>query len=255
MNIILAEFNAAELAMILAALMTVAWGFGLWVGKQRLTRYGDSVTSQWYGAVLSLLSLLLAFTVNASMGMHNERQRMVVADSNAIRNFYVSATMLDEPAKSKLQSLIRQYVKQRIDLSRLSGQASEFENGLQQSNQLVEQMNQLVAQVVKSDAPFPAALSRNLDGIANSSEARLVAGGNHLPPSMLLLLMSSAVVATLLVGCGDGASGRTYVLGAVGFIFLVSFTVYVILDLNQPTRGRITVSQEPIERLLSSMPE
>jgi hypothetical protein len=34
---------------------------------------------------------------------------------------------------------------------------------------------------------------------------------------------------------------------------LVSFAVYVTLDLNQPERGLIRVSQEPIQRLLSSM--
>ena len=67
--------------------------------------------------------------------------------------------------------------------------------------------------------------------------------------------MSVALVATLLVGREEGVSGRTHVLGAAGFIFIVSFTIYVTLDLNQPGRGRITVSQRLIERLLSSMPK
>lgn len=146
MDTILAEFNAATLATMLAVLIIVAWGLGLRLGKLQLARYGDSTTSQWYAAVLSLLSLLLAFAVNTSMGMHNERQRMVVADSNGIHDFYISATMLDEPVKSKLQNLIREYVKLRIDLTQLSDQASQFENAIQRSNQLVEEMNPSIGQ-------------------------------------------------------------------------------------------------------------
>jgi hypothetical protein len=72
---------------------------------------------------------------------------------------------------------------------------------------------------------------------------------------LVLLLISAALVATMLVGVEEGASGKTHTLGAAGFILLVSFTVYVTLDLNQPERGRITVSQEPIECLLSLMPK
>jgi hypothetical protein len=39
----------------------------------------------------------------------------------------------------------------------------------------------------------------------------------------------------------------------VCFIILISFAIYVILDLNQPGRGFVRPSQEPIERLLSTM--
>ena len=44
-----------------------------------------------------------------------------------------------------------------------------------------------------------------------------------------------------------------HVAGTTCFIVLVSFAVFVILDLNQPERGLITANQEPIQRLLSSM--
>jgi len=43
------------------------------------------------------------------------------------------------------------------------------------------------------------------------------------------------------------------IVGTLCFILLVSVAIYVTLDLNRPDRGLIRVSQEPIERLLSSM--
>jgi hypothetical protein len=45
------------------------------------------------------------------------------------------------------------------------------------------------------------------------------------------------------------------VAGTVCFIVLVSFVILVTLDLNPPDRGLITVSQEPMQRLLSLMSE
>ena len=39
----------------------------------------------------------------------------------------------------------------------------------------------------------------------------------------------------------------------MSFFLLVALVVFVILDLNDPVRGLITVSQEPMERLLGSM--
>jgi len=59
----------------------------------------------------------------------------------------------------------------------------------------------------------------------------------------------------LLVGREQGNDDDYDVAGTLCFIFLVSIAVYVTLDLNRPERGLIRVSQEPIERLLSSMPK
>jgi hypothetical protein len=41
----------------------------------------------------------------------------------------------------------------------------------------------------------------------------------------VLLLILAAPVATLLAGREEGVSGGAHVLGAAGFIFLVSFTI------------------------------
>jgi hypothetical protein len=65
--------------------------------------------------------------------------------------------------------------------------------------------------------------------------------------------MPPAIFSSLLVGGDQGASDKADLAGTVCFIFLVSFVFYVTLDLNQPERGLITVSQQPIQRLLSSM--
>lgn len=70
-----------------------------------------------------------------------------------------------------------------------------------------------------------------------------------------MLLFVSAIVSTILVGREQGIAGRMELGGTMGFILVVVLTISVILDLNQPTRGLIGVSQEPIRELIATMPK
>jgi hypothetical protein len=72
-------------------------------------------------------------------------------------------------------------------------------------------------------------------------------------PSIGLLLFVTAVVTMVLIGTQQGASGEWHLGAMAGFVILVSMVVGVTLDLNQPQRGLIRVSQEPMQRLLSGM--
>lgn len=96
-------------------------------------------------------------------------------------------------------------------------------------------------------------LTNTLNGVTSNHATRLAAVRDRLPASVVLLLLVSAVLSSMLVGREQGASDRADIAGTACFIVLASLAVYVILDLNQPERGLITVSQEPIQRLLSSM--
>jgi hypothetical protein len=57
----------------------------------------------------------------------------------------------------------------------------------------------------------------------------------------------------VLMGRHQGTSGHKHLAGTIGFVVLVCMTIWVILDLNQPHRGAIQVSQEPMQRVLSGM--
>ena len=56
-----------------------------------------------------------------------------------------------------------------------------------------------------------------------------------------------------LTGNAQGLAGERRRGAVIAFVVLVCLAIWVTLDLNQPGRGTITVSQEPFERLLQSM--
>jgi protein-S-isoprenylcysteine O-methyltransferase Ste14 len=118
-----------------------------------------------------------------------------------------------------------------------------------------DQMVYLVARELASGTPIAVSLTNTLNAVTSNYAARAAAIEDRLPVPVVILLFISAVFAALLVGREQGEAVVPQILGTLSFIFLTSLAVYVTLDLNQPERGLITVSQGPIERLLSSMPK
>jgi hypothetical protein len=102
-------------------------------------------------------------------------------------------------------------------------------------------------------SPIAAPLINSLNDVMSSNAARLAAVHHRLPWSILSLLAAAAIVCMLTVGTQQGAVGERNFVLIGGFILLVSLVVWVTLDLNQPGTSVISVSQEPLERLLTTM--
>jgi len=253
MNTMFADIDSWLVALALGLAMLAAWELGRWHGRRLRIKSGEVPVSKFEDASLALLGLLLGFTFSMAIVKHDQRRLMVVADSNAIGDFYTCASLQKEPVRTKLQAVIRDYTRLRLEMSRRTLDEASIENALQQMQQMQGQMTLLVDQALVAGTPIAVTLTNTLNAVTSNHAARLAAARDRLPASVVMLLLVSAVVSSMLVGRERGASDRADIAGTVSFIVLATFAVYVILDLNQPERGLITVSQEPIQRLLSSI--
>jgi hypothetical protein len=240
------------IALILAVVMLAAWQVGRHMGRRLLHRE-DTKPSKFDEASVALLGLLLAFTFGMSIAKHDQRRLAVVADANAIGDFYTCASLLKDPARTQLQTVIRQYLQLRLELTRGKFRISDLESALARFEQMHTQMTEIVAQALDAGTPIAVSLTNTLNDVTSNQASRLAAYRDRLPTTIVILLFASAIVTALLIGREQGAAGSSDIAGTLCFILLVSITVYVTLGLNQPERGWIRVSQEPIERLLSSM--
>jgi hypothetical protein len=256
MGVIFADIDAWIVASMVAFAMVVILLAGSSMGRpMREETKIPAAVSKFEDASLALLGLLLAFTFSMALGKHDQRRAMVVADSNAIGDFYTCASLLKEPIRNKLRSVIHDYTALRVELSRHRYDEATFESALRQFQQMHNQMVELVSQALGNGTPIAISLTATLNAVTSSHAERLAAIRDRLPTTIVALLLLSAVVAAMLVGREQGASGNADIAGTVSFILLVSFVIFVTLDLNQPDRGLITVSQEPMQRLLSTMSE
>jgi hypothetical protein len=247
------DVDAWVLAGVLAAILLAGWAVGRWLSQRLPKEQREAPPSKFGDASLALLGLLLGFTFSMALAKHDQRRQMVVTDSNAIGDFYTCASLLNEPARGQLQAVLRAYVEQRLELARGHMPAAEFDQRLATIQQMQDRMQTLVGQAVNEGTPVVVPLVNTLNEVTSSHASRLAAVRDRLPSSIVLLLFMAAVLSLGLVGAQQGASGEQHPVPTVCFIALVCLVIWVTLDLNQPYRGAITVSQEPLQRLLAGM--
>ena len=250
---IFAALDIRIVAVALAVAMFAARLIGHRMGGRLRSRHNVK-PSKFDDASMALLGLLLGFTFGTSIAKHDQRRLAVIADGNAIGDFYTCTSLLKEPTRTRLLAVIREYAQLRLDLTRGLPLPGALDEALAKFGRMHDQMTTLVAQALSDGTPIAGPLTDTLNKVTSNQASRLAAYRDRLPASIVLLLSACAIVTTLLIGREQGVDGGTDIAGTVCFILLVSFAIYVILDLNRPETGLIRVSQEPIERLLSSMP-
>jgi len=252
---IFGRVDAWVTTLILAVVMVAAWSVGFRLGHWRRSQGEEVASDKFRDAAMALLGLLLAFTFSMSLGKYDYRRLMIVSDANSIGDFYTCATLLDEPVRTELRKLVREYAVLRLETDRLPETPKpSFEQALDRIERTQSQMTDLAHRAIRDGTPIAMPLTNTLNALTSNETAHLAAVRDRLPTSIVLLLYLSAAMATALVGLRQGGAGHKPPLPEfVGFVLVVCLVVYVILDLNQPSRGLITISHEPLERLIATM--
>jgi len=252
MDLTLATASPLSIAVVVALIMFAVWLFGTWMGRQ-LNARGAGKPSKFDDASIALLGLLLAFAFGVSLSKYEQRRMAVIEDSTAIGDFYTCATLLKEPIRSKLQAVVREYTRIRFELASKAINYAELEKALPQMQIAHQQMTELVSQALSDGTPIAVPLTNTLNAVTTKHAVRLAAVSDRLPATVAILLVTTAIISTMLIGREQGATGEREIAGTICFILLVTLVMYVIFDLNRPESGLIRISQQPIERLLSSM--
>jgi hypothetical protein len=239
-------------ALALAAAMWAAAILG-WQAGRRWPRLGKETPSRLDAATLATLGLLLAFTFSLALTQHNLRRERAVDDANAIGDFYTCASLLDEPLRARLQTVIRRYLERRVQLGHDRSDEAALHRELPAFSQMHAEMQELVREAVALKSPVTIPLVNTLNAVTSRHAARLSAVHYRLPWSVVSLLAVAAIVSMFIVGMEQGAVGERSFVPIFLFVLVVSLVIWITLDLNQPRRGLITVSQEPLEHLLTTI--
>jgi len=248
---LISEINPLFASVGLGVALAVAWMVGAWLAHLRPPAQ-EVPHSKFGDAALTLLSLLLAFTFGTSIAKNDGRRLLVIQDAKAIRAFYDCASLLDEPLRSKLIELTRQYTQLCLELGGVPRPAPVAAL-IGPLNHLQEAMLALVSQATHNEPSITVPLVGSLNELVGVGQAETAALEDRLPFTVVLLLLFSSVVATLMMGREHHRTNKRDSIGTAGFILMVCLVIYVSADLNRPVSGLARVSQAPMERLLASM--
>jgi hypothetical protein len=233
--------------------MLCAWRIGWWVGSAKSFEGKEPPAEKLGEAVFALLGLLLAFAFGMALQKYEHRRERMVGHSNAIGDFFTCASLLDKPLRNQLQDVIRRYTRLVVKAHDDLHDPAAWEDDRRQAAECTADMTNLVRQAGKGGSPFTVPLTETLNEVGSAEAARLSASEDRMPTVVVLLLMVTSTLSIGLTAWRQGAVGAPQRLGILVVIAICAMVIYVILDLDQPTRGLIRVNQGPFIRLERSM--
>src|SRR4051794_27269519 len=162
------------IALVFAAAMSGSWALGRWRGRHLPDELRDDPGAKFTDASVALLGLLLAFTFAMAMGRHDQRRLTVVAESNAIGDFYTCASLLKEPQRARLQEVIRNYARDQRAVLREPLPELEEQKLAKRTLAQFTQMTDLVREALEG-TPIAMPLTNTLNNVTSSYASRLAA--------------------------------------------------------------------------------
>ena len=204
-------------------------------------------------SLLGLLALIIGFTLLMALTRFEARREAVLNEANAIGTTALRARLLPAPHREESLKLLREYAQIRIIPA--SKSFAELPTLIDRSNQIQEALWQQVKVLsVKDNSMVPTGLFiQALNEMIDNQGKRLAALQNFIPHIVLLMLSGMAAVACGFAGYASGLDPLRTRLPVFITAFLVCSVIFVILDLDRPNVGFITISQQPMIDTLASL--
>jgi hypothetical protein len=253
------QFNEYVVWIVVLAALGGAAEAGYQLGRRakaqaRETAEGtEGHTHEIQTAVFAVLGLLLAFTFAMAVSRFDDRKQALTEETTAIQTAYLRTQLLPADLGTSEATLLRQYVDVRLASARpkwyLDAALRNKTRALQQ------QMWSPAAAAAKQDPQSnPVQLFvESLNDVISAQGRRDAARLNHLPGSALYLLFAVSALAVGILGYQSGLGTGRSVLGTVLLVLLFATILVIILDIDQPYQGLITISQQSLIDLRQSM--
>jgi hypothetical protein len=198
---------------------------------------------------------MIGFTFAVALSRFEARRDGVLNEANAIGTTALRARLLPAPHSQDCLKLLRDYVQVRLDLTQKTSSPLDLKAALDRSNAIQEALWQQAKEVAaKNNGMVPTGLFiQSLNEMIDDHEKHLVAFISGVPNIVLIVLYTIAMVASAFAGYAAGVEaqrsrGPLYVAMAL-FIAVI----LLIQDLDRPTSGFITASQQPMQDVAASI--
>lgn len=217
---------------------------GRWVAARTESDFSELGVLQ--GGVLGLLALLLGFTFSMSMTRYEKRKNLVIEEANAIGTARLRARTLPAAFAAGSERLYDRYEEAQVESYAAERDVSAPPPALEEKiGRLHEEMWARGESAAKAGRdPVAALYLAAVNQLIDLHAVRLYARNDHVPEPVLILLACVSAMSVLLVGYGYGISGRRQVLPLLIACLIVAIVIVLIMDLDRPGRGRITINPE-----------
>lgn len=233
--------------LVFALVMLVCFEIGFRLGRwwqDRMPGEQEGPTDLLVGSLLALMAFVLAVTMGMAADRYDARRGIVVDEANAIGTAFLQSDYLPEPAASEMKELLREYLPLRIVTP-----TTDIHAGVEASMALHRQMWAVVTEVAQSGYS-PDLMSSYGDAVSDLvslNQSRIVSGiYSRVPETIVVLLLLGSALALGMVGYSGGLAKRRSILSAMVMILALGIVTTLVIDLDRPQDGLLTVSQQAL---------
>jgi hypothetical protein len=222
--------------LIAFALMAVSLAAGRILGDGETAKEGESIDAT-RGAALTVLTVILGFSLTMAVARYDQRLTDEAAEANAIGTEFSRFVLLPGEERERAQALLRRYAQMRIGfyqsadegrLAELAGETDRVQEAL---------LAQLAAYSEKNPTPISALLISGLNAVIDSRGFTEAAWGNRLPIEVWFMLALFGMGANALMGAGAAGSRAVWLTPAA-----VAVAFFLIADIESPRRGLVAIT-------------
>jgi len=214
----------------------------------------DGIVAGVQGAILGLVSLVLAFSFSFAAGRYDLRRQLVVREANAISTAFLRADML-EPADARMvRDDLRAYAALKLTIYADPEGSGANHARLESERRSRALWSRATAAIRNDPRPQPASLEvAALNDLFDSDTAALDAETDRLPLPVVIVLLIAAPLAGGTIGAVFGRTGQRGRVVVAAFAFLVALVVQSIVDLDDARVGNIRTDLGALRNAVQAM--
>jgi hypothetical protein len=204
------------------------------------------------GSTLSLLALLIGFSVSMAASRYDQRRNLEATEANAIGTEFKRATLLPPQDAARVRTLLSAYLDQRIQFFESQDDAEQARINAR-TDQLDAALWEAVrAPTVAQPTAVTALVAAGMNNVLDSRGYTQAALWNRIPPAAWVLMATIALCGNVLLGYGSRESRWWRKLGLV-LPVCASVSFLLIADIDAPHHGLIRVMPQNLDSLARSI--
>jgi hypothetical protein len=204
--------------------------------------------------VLGLLALLMGFSFSMALNRLEDRRDLMLTETSAVGYLAMLAESLPPERAGPLKVDLRAYAEARLAAAELADGPARLA-----AEQKAAALRAPLADKVRAalrelpSGPLTVALAGAYDALEDSAVRRQALSQAHLPARVLWLLAAYATISAAMLGYALAGARTGHRVASTTLYLLIALAFGVILDLDRPRAGAITIDQAPFEEAVAGL--
>ena len=206
-------------------------------------------------AALALLGLLIAFTFSMASTRYDERRAALLREANAVERTSLRFDVVDEPHRATLSKDMLSYLDAREAFFAARADMTAVERADAWSNRVEHRIWTTLTDWIRlhPENTANAALMQAANEMFDLAATDRVERELHVPASITRAIAIYALIAAFLLGESSAVRKDHRPFAATIVFVLVALSLTLIVDLDRPATGTITVSTMPFDRAAAAI--